>query len=143
MNTLLQDLRSALRQVHRALGFALTAVFILALGNAATRPAWGDEVRGQFFEVMGTKPFLGRLLRCADDDHPGAVEVAMVTWPADEYLRPQRRGQDNPAQHRRGHAGRRTQGKLKQRWTESPALNHGAKKKEYLPSPRIKDGSPS
>ena len=45
--------------------------------NGATRPAWGDEVSGQYFEVMGTSSrFLGRLLRRADDDHP-----APRKWP--------------------------------------------------------------
>src|ERR1700722_5650307 len=50
--------------------------------SGATRPAWGYEVSGQYFEVMGTQPFLGRLLRRADDDHPDAAEVAVISWPA-------------------------------------------------------------
>ena len=50
--------------------------------NGATRPVWGCEVSGQYFEAAGIKPFLGRLLQRADDDHPGASEAAVLSWPA-------------------------------------------------------------
>ena len=50
--------------------------------NGVTRPVWGSEVSGQYFEVAGIKPFLGRLLGRADDDHPGASEAAVLTWSA-------------------------------------------------------------
>src|SRR5258708_3219159 len=50
--------------------------------NGVTRPVWGTEVSGQYFEVVGIKPFLGRLLGRADDDHPGASEAAVLTWSA-------------------------------------------------------------
>ncbi len=152
MTTLLHDLRFALRQMRRSPGFALTAIFTLALGiaanvivfgviqalilrpidvphpeqvmtlahtnesypifsypevrdvrdgntvfsavgaftvdsfgleaNGATRPVWGFEVSGQYFEAVALKPFLGRLLQRADDDHPGASEAAVLSWPA-------------------------------------------------------------
>jgi predicted permease len=152
MTTMLQDLRFALRQMRRSPGFALTAVFTLALAitanvivfgvlqalilrpfdvphpdrmmtlahkdqpypffsypevrdlrdgnsvfsavaaqmiqnfgmeaNGVTRPVWGAEVSGQYFEVVALKPFLGRLLNRADDDHRGASEAAVLSWAA-------------------------------------------------------------
>jgi predicted permease len=50
--------------------------------NGVTRPVWGYEVSGQYFEVVAIKPFLGRLLRRADDDHPGASDAVVLSWPA-------------------------------------------------------------
>jgi len=50
--------------------------------NGATRPVWGWQVSGQYFEVTGIQPFLGRLLDRADDAHPGASEAAVLSWPA-------------------------------------------------------------
>jgi predicted permease len=50
--------------------------------DGTTRPVWGYEVSGQYFEVLAVKPYLGRLLTRADDDHPGAAEVAVLSWPA-------------------------------------------------------------
>ena len=64
---------------------AVAAYIIQDLGmeaNGVTRSVWGYEVSGQYFEAVGIKPFLGRLLRRADDDHPGASEVAVLSWPA-------------------------------------------------------------
>ena len=51
-------------------------------GNGDTRPVWGFTVSGQYFQVVAVKPFLGRLLQPADDDHPGASEVAVLSWAA-------------------------------------------------------------
>jgi len=150
MTTLLHDLRFAWRQMRRSPGFALAAVFTLALGiagnvivfgviqalilrpidvprpeqvmtlahtnesypifsypevrdvrdtlfsavaaftvdsfgpeaNGVNRPVWGFEMSGQYFEAVALKPFLGRLLQRSDDDHPGASEAAVLSWPA-------------------------------------------------------------
>jgi len=64
---------------------AVAAIGIQDFGleaNGVMRPVWGSEVSGQYFEVVGIKPFLGRLLQRADDDHPGASEAAVLSWSA-------------------------------------------------------------
>jgi predicted permease len=48
--------------------------------NGFTRPAWLNQVSGEYFEVVGIQPFLGRLLERADDDHPGASNAAVLTY---------------------------------------------------------------
>jgi predicted permease len=50
--------------------------------NGISRPVFGYEVSGQYFEVAAIKPFLGRLLDRTDDDHPGASDAAVLSWPA-------------------------------------------------------------
>jgi predicted permease len=50
--------------------------------NGVTRPVWGYEVSGQYFEAVAIKPFLGRLLQRADDAHPGASSNAVLSWAA-------------------------------------------------------------
>ena len=50
--------------------------------NGVARPVLGYYVSAQYFEVVAIKPFLGRLLQRADDDHPGASEAAVLSWPA-------------------------------------------------------------
>jgi predicted permease len=64
---------------------AVAAVEVQEFGleaNGVTRPVWGCEVSGQYSEVVGIKPFLGRLLQPSDDDHPGASNAAVLSWPA-------------------------------------------------------------
>jgi predicted permease len=64
---------------------AIAADRIMDFGLEArgvTHPVWGYEVSGQYFEVMGIQPAMGRLLQRADDDHPGAAEVAVLSWGA-------------------------------------------------------------
>jgi len=50
--------------------------------NGFTQPVWGEEVSGQYFEVVGIRPALGRLLTRVDDDHPGASQAVVISWPA-------------------------------------------------------------
>jgi predicted permease len=62
----------------------VAAYVMLAVGlevDKVSRAGWGNQVSGQYFELTGIQPFLGRLLQPADDQ-PGAEPVAVLTWSA-------------------------------------------------------------
>jgi predicted permease len=61
---------------------AWTAASFGLEANGVTRLAWAYLVSGQYFEVAAVKPFLGRLLTRADDDHAGASDAAVLSWRA-------------------------------------------------------------
>jgi hypothetical protein len=64
--------------------FSAVAAFMMGdfglEANGATPRAWGYEVSGQYFELVGIKPFMGRLLQPSDDDHPGASDAVVISW---------------------------------------------------------------
>lgn len=51
----------------------------LAVGNAAAQLVDGEIVSGNYFEVLGLQPALGRLLTPNDDRQPGAHPVAVLS----------------------------------------------------------------
>ena len=58
------------------LGFSLSVSAVkLAEGS---RPALGEVVTGNYFQVLGIRPLFGRTL-LPDDDRPGAAKVAMLS----------------------------------------------------------------
>jgi len=64
---------------------AIGADGIMSFGleaNGVARAVWGFEVSDQYFDVLDIQPFLGRLINRADNDHPGAAEVVVLSWPA-------------------------------------------------------------
>jgi predicted permease len=50
--------------------------------NNATHPVWGYEISGEYFSVLRVRPALGRLLQPSDNAHPGASQVAVLSWAA-------------------------------------------------------------
>lgn len=148
METFLQDLRYASRQLRRSPGFALTAILtlIIAIGanvvvfgvldalvlrplpvpeadrvvqiqrvggismsypeyrdirdrnqtfsgvamyrlarigldaNGAAQPVWGYEVSGNYFDTLGIRPSLGRLLQPADDVKKNGSQYAVLSY---------------------------------------------------------------
>jgi predicted permease len=48
-------------------------------GNS-TRPVWGYEITGQYFNLLRVQPLLGRMMQPADDDHPGASHAAVLSY---------------------------------------------------------------
>ena len=43
-------------------------------------PVWGDEVSGNYFHMLGVRPYLGRLIQPADDASPGASAYVVLSY---------------------------------------------------------------
>ena len=52
----------------------------MSLGNAKNFRVWGYEVTGNYFDLLGVQPLLGRLLRPEDDDPPGAHPFVVLSY---------------------------------------------------------------
>jgi predicted permease len=62
---------------------AVAGFYIYNVGleaDGVSRPVWVYEVSGQYFELTGIKPFLGRLLQRDDDVHSGASDAVVLSW---------------------------------------------------------------
>lgn len=45
-----------------------------------TQAVWGNEVSGNYFNMLGVRPFLGRLIQPADDRNPGASPYIVLSY---------------------------------------------------------------
>jgi predicted permease len=73
----LQDLRSSVRSVSQFGDFSTIGFTMIGLGDP--REVRAGVVGGSYFEVMGLKPVLGRLLDMRDDG-PNAAGAAVLTY---------------------------------------------------------------
>jgi predicted permease len=46
-----------------------------------TQAVWGNEVSGNYFEMLGIRPALGRLIGPSDDKNPGASPYLVLSYP--------------------------------------------------------------
>jgi predicted permease len=44
------------------------------------QPIWGLLVSGNYFDTLGVKPYLGRMLQATDDAHPGAGAYVVLSY---------------------------------------------------------------
>lgn len=75
-----QDIRDRSTAFSQVAAYRINHYGVQA-GNA-TRPLWGYEVTGQYFNLLRVQPFLGRMMQPADDDHPGASHTAVLSYGA-------------------------------------------------------------
>ena len=52
----------------------------LSSGRTGNVRVWGYEATGNYFDLLGVRPLLGRLLRPDDDDRPGAHPVVVLSY---------------------------------------------------------------
>src|SRR5215475_11904102 len=73
----IQDIRDRVRSLSDVAEFSTTGFTMIGLGEPRTVRA--GVVSGNYFEVMGLKPVIGRLLN-ANDDGPRAAGAAVLTY---------------------------------------------------------------
>src|SRR5215468_18410 len=73
----LQDLRASVKSVNEFGDFSIIGFTMIGLGEP--REVRAGVVGGSYFEVMGLKPVLGRLIDPRDDG-PAAAGVAVLTY---------------------------------------------------------------
>src|SRR5215467_5496854 len=73
----IQDIRERVRALSDVAEFSTTGFTMVGLGEPRTVRA--GVVSGNYFEVMGLKPVIGRLLN-ANDDGPKAAGAAVLTY---------------------------------------------------------------
>lgn len=73
-----RDLRDRNQAFVGLLGFRITPMDLET--NAGAERIWGYLATGNYFDVLGVKPALGRLLQQSDDQHPGASPYAILSY---------------------------------------------------------------
>ena len=109
----IKDLGTGLKTIQELGTFSEIDFTIVGLGTPREIPA--GVVDGNYFQVMGLRPVLGRLLGPADDG-PNAAGAAVLTykfWRDSVHSDPQRAGQDGAAGKRHGRAFRRNCGRAR------------------------------
>ena len=71
------DLRQRNRSFDDLAAYNMTLVGLDTGQN--TSPAWGDEVTGNYFDVLGIQPYLGRLFHSSDEHGPNSAPFVVLT----------------------------------------------------------------
>ncbi len=72
------DLRERSRSFDDLAAYNMTQVGLDTGEN--TSPAWGDEVTGNYFDVLGIQPYLGRLFHASDEHGPNSAPFVVLTY---------------------------------------------------------------
>jgi predicted permease len=73
-----RDIRDRNRTFSAIAVYRLARIGLDASGNA--QPVWGFEVSGNYFDMLGIKPVLGRFLRPSDDEKKNGSQVAVLSY---------------------------------------------------------------
>ncbi len=73
-----RDIRDRNRTFSGVAVYRLARIGFDVSGNA--QPVWGYEVSGNYFDMLGVKPVLGRFLRASDDEKKNGGQSAVLSY---------------------------------------------------------------